>query len=216
MMFMPIAGLMYEPKLAAVWLLIADDAAALPMLPDAIRRCVWREVLPLAVAAVIAVPFGVALLVVADPDVMRWAVCSVILIAVLMMARGWRYKGRLSLPATIGAGGLAGLSGGAVAMPGPPVVLLWLGGQSDAATVRANLVVFFGFTAIATAVSYWWSGLFTAESLLSALPLIPAYLLPLRFGMKLFARADEAQFRRVALALCAFAALSGLPLWKMF
>ncbi len=215
MMFMPIAGLMYEPKLAAVWLLIADDAAALPMLRDAVRRCVWREVLPLALAAVAAIPLGVALLVVADANLMRWMVCGVILLAVALMARGWRYQGRLGLPATLGTGALAGLSGGAVALPGPPVVLLWLGGQSAAATVRANLVVFFGFTALATAIAYWWNGLFTAESLLSSLPLIPAYLLPLRFGMRLFARADEAQFRRVALALCAFAALSGLPVWKM-
>ena len=42
-----------------------------------------------------------------------------------------------------------------------------------------------------------------------------AYLLPLRWGGRLFARADEKQFRRAALGLCAFAALSGLPLWKM-
>jgi uncharacterized membrane protein YfcA len=215
MMFMPVASLLYEPKLAAVWLLIADDAAALPMLPDALRRCVWREVLPLGLAAVTAIPFGVVLLVIADPDVMRWAICSLILVAVLLMAAGWRYQRRLSLPATLGTGALAGLSGGAAALPGPPVVLLWLGGQAAAATVRANLVVFFGLTAIATALSYWWNGLFTAENLLTALPLIPAYLLPLRWGSRLFARSNEQQFRRVALALCAFAALSGLPLWRM-
>lgn len=216
MMFMPIASLVYEPKLAAILLFIADDLAALAMLPDALRRCVWREVLPLGFAAVIAVPFGVALLVVADADVMRWAVCLVILLAVGLMAKGWRYQGKLNLPATLGTGGLAGLCGGAVSMPGPPVVLLWLGGQGNAATVRANLVVFFGFTATASGVAYWWTGLFTQDALLMSLPLIPAYLLPLSLGTRLFARSSEAQFRVAALALCAFAALSGLPLWKMF
>lgn len=215
MIFMPVAGLLYEPKLAAVWLLVVDDVAALPMLPDALRRCVWREVLPLALAAVIAIPFGVHVLVVADPDVMRWAVCGVILLAVLMMATGWRYRRRLSLPAVLGTGALAGFSGGAVALMGPPVVLLWLGGQAAAATVRANLVVFFGLTAFVMLVVYWWNGLLTAAALLGALALVPAYLLPLRWGSRLFGRADEAQFRRVALALCAFAAFSGLPLWKL-
>ena len=216
MVFMPVASLVYEPKLAAVLLFIADDLAALAMLPDALRRCVWREVLPLGIAAVIAVPFGVALLVVADADVMRWVICSVILLAVGLMALGWRYTARLGLPATLGTGLLAGLSGGAAALPGPPVVLLWLGGQGNAATVRANLIVFFGFTATAAGVSYWWGGLFTQASLLMSLPLIPAYLLPLRLGSRLFMRASEQQFRRAALALCAFAALSGLPLWRYF
>jgi uncharacterized membrane protein YfcA len=215
MIFMPIAGLLYEPKLAAVWLLIVDDVAALPMLPDALRRCVWREVLPLALAAVAAIPFGVYVLVIADPDIMRWAVCGVILLAVVLMAAGWRYQRRLSLPATLGTGALAGFSGGAVALLGPPVVLLWLGGQAAAATVRANLVVFFGLTALAMIVVYWFNGLLTMEALFAALPLVLAYLLPLRWGSRLFARSNEQQFRRAALALCAFAALSGLPLWKM-
>lgn len=214
MVFMPIASLLYEPKLAAILLFIADDLAALAMLPDAVRRCVWREVLPLGLAAVIAVPFGVALLVVADADLMRWVICGVILLAVSLMAAGWRYTGRLGLPATLGTGALAGLSGGAAALPGPPVVLLWLGGQGNAATVRANLIVFFGFTATASGIAYWWSGLFTQASLLMSLPLIPAYLLPLSLGSRLFARSSEQQFRRAALALCAFAALSGLPLWR--
>lgn len=215
MMFMPVASLLYEPKLAAVWLFVADDVAALTMLPAALRQCVWREVLPLAAGAVLAVPAGVALLVLVDAELMRWVICLLILLAVAIMATGWRYHGRLGLPATLGTGALAGLTGGAASLPGPPVVLLWLGGQGDAATVRANLVAFFGFTAVSAGFSYWGGGLFTAESLVGALPLVPAYLLLLRFGSRLFARTSDRQFRLAALGLCAFAALVGLPLWKM-
>lgn len=214
MMFMPVASLLYEPKLAAVWLFVADDVAALVMLPDAVRRCVWREVLPLALAAMAAVPFGVALLVIADPDAMRWTICILILLAVALMAAGWRHRGRLGFPATLGTGVVAGLMGGAATLPGPPVVLLWLGGQSDAATVRANLVAVFGLMAVASGFAYWANGLFTAASLLGSLPLIPAYLLPIWLGSRLFARASDRQFRHVALALCAGAALVGLPLWR--
>lgn len=214
MVFMPLASLAYEPKLAAVWLFVADDVAALTMLPDAMRRCVWREVLPLAFAAMLAIPFGVALLVIVDADAMRWAICLLILLVVGVMMAGWRYRGRLGLPATLGTGLLSGLMGGATTMPGPPVVLLWLGGQGDAATVRANLVAVFGLMAVVSAIAYWWNGLFTAESLLGSLPLVPAYLLLLRFGSRLFAQSNDRQFRRIALALCAFAALAGLPLWR--
>lgn len=214
MVFMPLASLAYEPKLAAVWLFIADDLAALIMLPDAVRRCVWREVLPLAGAAALTAPLGVAVLVLVDADMMRWAIGLAILAAVAAMAAGWRYRGAPALPVTLGTGALAGFSGGAAALPGPPVVLLWLGGRSDAATVRANLVVFFGLLAVATGLSYWGHGLFDATGIAGSLPLVPAYLLPLWLGGRLFARSSEAQFRRAALVLCAAAALCGLPLWR--
>lgn len=216
MVFMPVASLLYEPKLAAVWLLVIDDLAALAMLPGALRRCAWRDVLPLGLAASIAIPFGVLLLVIANADIIRWAICLLILLAVALMALGWRYRRRLAWPATIGTGALAGLVGGATAIPGPPIVLLWLGGQSDAATVRANLVAVFGVMAIASAVAYWSNGLFTLENLTGSLPLVPAYLLPLWVGSHLFARSSERQFRIAALALCAFAAIAGLPLWHGF
>ena len=216
MVFMPVASLLYEPKLAAVWLLAADTIASLSMLPDAVRRCVWREVLPLAAGAIVAIPAGVILLVIADPDIIRWTICMVILIVVVLMARGWRYSRRLGPAATLGTGALAGLSGGTTGLSGPPVVLLWLGGLGNAATVRANLVTFFFITALAMTAAYWWNGLFTAESLAGALLLVVAYWLPLWIGSHLFVRSSERQFRIAALALCAFAALAGLPLWRGF
>lgn len=216
MVFMPVASLLYEPKLAAVWIMVIDDLAALALLPYAFRRCAWREVLPLAVAASATIPLGVVLLVIADADTIRWAICLLILVAVALMAAGWRYRGRLALPATVGTGALTGLIGGATAIPGPPIVLLWLGGQSDAATVRANLVAVFGLMAIVSGLAYWSNGLFTRESLLGSLPLIPAYLMPLWIGSRLFARSSESQFRIAALALCGFAAIAGLPLWRGF
>jgi uncharacterized membrane protein YfcA len=215
MVFVPVASLLYEPRLAVVWLFVADDIAGLILLPAAVRQCAWREVLPLAAGAVVAVPAGAALLVLVDAGAMRWAISGMILLAVAVMASGWRYHGRLGLPATLGTGALAGLFGGAASMPGPPVVLLWLGGQSGAGTVRANLVTFFGFTALASGLSYWAGGLLTAESLLGSLPVVPVYLLLLRVGTRLFVRASDRHFRLFALALCALSALIGLPLWKM-
>lgn len=214
MVFMPVASLAYEPKLAAVWLLAADTIASSSMLPDAVRRCVWREVLPLAAGAIAAIPFGVILLVVADADAIRWIICAVILIVVALMAQGWRYKSRLGPAATLGTGALAGLSGGTTGLSGPPVVLLWLGGQGNAATVRANLVAFFFITAMAMAAAYWWQDLLTGESLSGAILLTIAYWLPLWIGSHLFRRSSEQQFRYAALALCAFAAIAGLPLWR--
>ena len=67
------------------------------MLPAALRRCQWREVLPLAAGAVLAVPAGVALLVLLDAALMRWAICLLILLAVGIMLSGWRYHRRLRL-----------------------------------------------------------------------------------------------------------------------
>lgn len=46
MIFVPVAGAIYEPKIAVVLLFIFDGLATAPMLVPAFRRCIWREVLP--------------------------------------------------------------------------------------------------------------------------------------------------------------------------
>ena len=61
---------------------------------------------------------------------------------VALLASGWRYPFKPSMPAAIGAGALSGFTGGAAQLGGPPLILYWLGSPTAAATVRANLLVF--------------------------------------------------------------------------
>jgi uncharacterized membrane protein YfcA len=108
--------------------------------------------------------------------------------------RGWR----------LGAGVIAGLLGGAVGTPGPPVVAYAQTQDWSARTQKANLQAFLVVNQAATLVGYWWAGLLTAEVWrLSALFALPA-VAGLAVGMLLFGRIPERVFRRVVFAvLCA-------------
>lgn len=214
MIFMPIATLVVPPTTAAVLLFLADNAISLPLFLRALGRCVWRETLPLTLGASLTVPLGVALLVRLDPVVIRWLLSLLILAAVAALATGWRRRAAASVPASFGIGGLSGLAGGMANLYGPPIVLFWLGGQDQASTVRANILVFFGLISVMAALSYWQAGLFEAARFVQAGLLIPAYGLGLLCGARLFGRASEGQFRAVALGLCGLVALVTLPLWE--
>src|SRR5436190_3731601 len=143
MIYMPLIATIYDPRIAAVTILLVDLVSATPFAIPEVRRCTWREVGPLSVAMAVGLPIGTWALLVLDPIVLRWCIAAVVLSLVPVLASGWRYHGPPTLPATIGVGLFSGVSAGAVLIAGPPVILYWLGGGSSAKTLRANLMVFF-------------------------------------------------------------------------
>jgi len=216
MVFTPIAAALYGPAKAVPMLFVIDAVASLPVLVRAVRECHWREVLPIAAAAALTVPLGVRMLVLTDPALLRWILSGTILLAVMAMASGWRYRGQPGLPVTLATGGLSGFSGGFAGLYGPPIILFCLGGQSNATMVRANIFVYFGLVTVVGGATFWLSGLFTGEVLRLSVSLMPVYGLALWLGAHFFSKARESLYRRLALVLCMLAALAGLPVWDGF
>jgi uncharacterized protein len=192
---------------------LIDLVCAFPLAIRAVPHCNPRKVIPISIAAAVAVPIGTWVLLVADPVILRWAIAGVVILLLGVLASGWRYHGRARLSATIGVGLLSGLGSGAVQIAGPPVILYWLGGAAQAAFVRANLMVYFTFIDVIGCVAYFREGLFTREvavlSLLLGLPFIVAMVA----GARSFRAASERAFRRVAYAIIAFSALLSLPVF---
>jgi len=124
---------------------------------------------------------------------------------------GWRYHGRPSLPITVGVGLFSGFGGGAVQIAGPPVVLYWLGTANKAATVRANLLVYFLLLNATLCAIYFLKGLITLELLALSLLLTVPYFVAAGAGATLFRGASDLVYRRVAYAIIAVAALISLP-----
>lgn len=214
MVFVPLASVMKGPEVAVPLLFLVDSLATLPITVSAFRRCTWAEILPLLAGATLTIPLGVALLVSADPVVMRWLISLLILAAVLALGTGWRLRRELPLLGTAAVGAAAGITGGAASLAGPPLVLFWLGGQSGAAQVRDNIYAIFGLLGVVSGTTLWLNGLLTAAVLREALVLLPAYVLAIFAGARLFPHASEGLYRKAALALCALAALGSLPLWE--
>lgn len=211
MVYMPLIAAVYEPRIAAVTILLVDFFSATPFAVPEMRRCTWREVLPITLAMVVGVPFGTWALIVLDPIVLRWAIAILVLGLLPVVASGWRYRGAPRLPITLAVGLFSGVSAGAVQIAGPPVILYWLSGGSSAATVRANLMVFFMMCGVALVVAYAYEGLFTANSLALSLLLGVPYVLGMGVGSYFFRGSSDHLYRRIAYAIIALAAALSLP-----
>jgi uncharacterized membrane protein YfcA len=213
LIFVPLASAIAGARLASPILLIADGVMTLGLLPDAWRRANRREVATVFIGALAGIPAGTALLALAPPIALRWAISAIVLLLLIFLISGWRYRAQPKPALSIGTGMLAGLFGGVAQLSGPPVVAYWLGGAIPAATVRANLVLYFALSTVVSAMSYAAAGLLTLESLMLAVAVGPGYGLGIALGARLFGLADERSFRRLSYGLIAVSGLVSLPLF---
>src|SRR5690606_34159364 len=146
-------------------LLLFDTICSVPFAIQCWPHATRREVLPVALAAALALPVGVAALLYIDALVLRWFIAALVLFALVVLITGWRYHGRPSVAASLGVGTFAGFGSGAVQIAAPALLVFWLGGQNNATTVRANIMVLFAIQGMLAIVVYSFSGLFGAEVL---------------------------------------------------
>jgi len=213
LIYVPLVAAIYDPRIAAVTLLLIDLVSSLPFTVPAFARCNWREVVPVTAAAALMVPVGTMILLFVDPMILRWVIAVLVIGLLMVLMSGWRYHGEPHLSASLGVGAVAGLCSGAVQIGGPPVIIYWLGGPGAATIVRANLMVFFGLVGAATATSYAAQGLLTRPALALAVLLGAPFLGAMILGALMFRGASEALYRRVAYGLIAASALVSLPLF---
>lgn len=214
LIYVPLIAAVYDPKVAAATLLLIDFVSGFPFAIGAFPYCNWREVVPITVAAMIAVPIGTMALLFIDATILRWIIAAVVLIAVSIIAAGVRYRKPHTASVTAAAVGFtSGFFGGAFQMDGPPVVIYWLGGANVASVVRANLMVFIVLNGAAMCIAYLISGLLTSEvialSILLGLPFITA----MRLGASFFRLVSEQGYRRFAYLIIAASAIVSLPVF---
>lgn len=211
LIFVPLVSALLGPKVAAPLLLVTDSLMSLPMIPQALPLANRREALTLAAGAVIGVPIGTWALATSDPEVIRWAIAALAGAMLVLLASGWRYRGQPKPPLTVAVGLISGTCSGAAQIGGPPVVAYWLGGQTQAQGVRANIVVFFALTSLLSIAGYVFGDLISVETLILAALIAPVYGAGLWAGSRMFGLASDRTFRRICLAMIGFATLVSLP-----
>ena len=213
LIYMPLVSAVYGPQVAAATLLLIDTVCGFPFAVHSLPYCNRREVTPAMIAGAVALPFGVWALLWIDPLVLRWFIAVLALAALAVLVAGWRYHGRPTLPASLAVGVMAGFGAGAVQIGAPPLLVYWLGGQNSAATVRANIMVYFIMQGVLACALYFYGGLLTAQSVALAL------LLGLPFGVAMVAGAfwfhgtSDLLYRRVAYVIIAVSGLISLPIF---
>lgn len=201
MVMSPPLALLLGPLLAVPVVLLLESVAAAPMAVQLRGLVRWRVILPIALAACVMVPLGAYVLVKVEPQTMRRVIAAVVIVFSLALLMGWRYSGAQRTATGVGLGAMSGVMIGATSMGGPPIVLYLLAGPDPIEVTRANLTFYVGATALAGCGVLWMGGVLHADALWLALALAPGYCLGMVAGTRLFARFDDARFRRFTLVL---------------
>lgn len=206
----PVLALIVGPRTAIPAILIMMTLTSLQLVPRAWKDTNWRTVLPLSAGATLGLPLGIWILFAVDPQIMRRAISAIVVVFAVLMLVGWRFRGRVG-PLISGAiGVVSGLISGAAAAGGPPVVMFLLAGPESAARNRAAIILFFFITQIAGIFIFWANGLLTVRALWVAVPMIPTILIGTWIGERLFGKASDILYRRIALGILLAIGLSTL------
>lgn len=211
LIFIPLGGAIIGPRLVSPVLLVIDGLATLGMVRPAFKIANRREVLTMAIGAAVGVPLGTAVLALMDPLVLRWLITGVAVCLLALLISGWRYHGEPWPPLTSCIGVIAGLFSGAAQLGGPPVVAYWLGGKSNFARVRSNVILYFSISTLFSVVSYYAGGLFVAPVFAMTVLILPSYSAGLYIGSRLFGLAKENTFRIICYLLIGASAVLGMP-----
>ncbi|MCP5085708.1 MAG: sulfite exporter TauE/SafE family protein [Rhodobacteraceae bacterium] len=214
MVFVPIAAIVVEPIHAILMMMTFDIVGPIALLPRAWRDGEPRDVSLLAVGVVIGLPFGVYLLTQMEPEVFRWLVSTLALMLLVLLASGWRYRNPLSGLATSAVGVVSGFLGGVAALPGPPVILSYMSSPRPARVIRGNMIMFLFLVDILAFTVFGLKGLLVVLPLAIGAFLIVPYTLAGLLGQWIFDPDKEHLYRRVAYAIIAISAVSGMPLWS--
>ncbi|MEW6454368.1 MAG: sulfite exporter TauE/SafE family protein [Pseudomonadota bacterium] len=213
LIYMPLVAAIYDPRLAAISLLLIDFCGSTPFTIPEFRRCDWNEVIPVAVTTAIAVPFGTMTLLWVDPIVLRWGIAVLVLGLLAALIAGFRFHKNPGVGVTIGVGLFAGFGAGAVQIAGPAVIIYWLSRGASSMKMRANLMVYFAIAGAILIVSYIVQGIFTAEGVLLSVLLGIPYLISIGIGTLFFHGSSDVTYRRVAYVIIVLAAVLSLPVF---
>lgn len=197
----PVVGLLYGPLIAVPAINLMGVPAVLLLLPDAIRFSERAIVVPASAAILAATPFGAWFLVSMDPKVMKIVISGLVILMVVMLARGWRLHSHVTLSVLIGAGTAGGLIQGSAGVGGPPVVAVALSRPGQSAHQRGNVLALMAAISFASLAPFLYLGLFTAKVVTIALLLLPVYLGSTWLGSLYFSGEGQRHYRLAALAL---------------
>ena len=178
---------------------LAGLPATFQLLPDAIRLSDRSFVWPFALATFCAAPFGVWVLVMAEPTVMKIAISVFVLGMVVMMHRDWRIAGGDGPGMLLGIGAIAGLAQGVAGVGGPPAVAAALSRPGSAHQQRANVIGVVTSLALCSLLPFWYNGLYTKQVLIIGLVLTPIYAAASWAGARYFSAGGNQHYRNAAL-----------------
>jgi uncharacterized membrane protein YfcA len=209
MVLAPTLAALYPLTEAVPLIILLEIALSFQLLPAAMRQVVWREIAILSAAALPGLALGAWLLAIAPQQTLRIAISAIIVLFLGLVLLRVRRAGPKSPQGLAATGVLSGVANGASGVGGPPVVLYYLAGDDSSAAVRATVIWYFFIIDAVSAAIYAGQGFVTPSVLALTVMCIPAAVAGVWLGSRLFDKASEQTYRRVAYGIIAAAALLG-------
>ena len=190
--------------------LILEVLASIRLVPQVWKDIDWYSLRWLLAGSLLATPLGVYLLANIPAKPMRISISLLVLVAAILLIRGWAWKQMPGRPLILGTGVACGALNGAAAIGGPPVILLYLSSPAGVTVSRASIIAYFlgidGMSLIMASIQ----GLTTSQTLMLTLVCLLPLLLGIAVGSRMFIRIDKASFRHHVLILLIILSLGGL------
>ena len=190
----------FAPASVLALVLLVDYAGNMQLFPAAVRHTTWRSTLPVIVASVIAIPFGVHLLQGMDPLWLKRGIALLVGACTCVMLANWRYSREVGLVPAIVVGAIGGVVLGTTFIA-LPVMIFFFAGPAPASQSRANAITWGLFCASIMIVLFFRAGLLSLDDLWRAALLALFYMLGAHLGARAFRRASERRFRQFVLVL---------------
>jgi len=169
----------------------------------------WRRVAPFIIGGAIGVPVGTALLTTLDGGNLRLGIGVLLVIySLYSLLRPAMKPVEAGVPADFAVGGVNGLIGGLTGLGGIAVTL-WCqlaGGPKDTQRAVFQPVMFATF--IMSAISLSIAGGITDQTVRLYLICLPALVIGIWCGFKLYGKLDDAAFRKLILTLLLISGMS--------
>ncbi|TNE62555.1 MAG: sulfite exporter TauE/SafE family protein [Alphaproteobacteria bacterium] len=196
---LPVMSLFLLPTTAVSIVVLLTLTISLQNLKSYMPDVPWRVMGWMTGMAAVGTMLGTYILLVISPDSFRAAIGISVMGACFLLAR-YKPKDSASGGWKAALTGLAsGLLNGALAIPGPPVIIYAMAAFSNPVVSRAFLMGFFLFSAIFATGSYAISGIIGVKELTLFALALPGMLAGNRIGFRLFEKYGSGGYRRIAL-----------------
>lgn len=194
---LPLLGLFMPLKVAVPLLTLVGLFLGTAQLFQICKKPDVKMVSILLISGMAGVPLGTWILVSVEDALLKGIVGLVLIVAAILLAKGYRVRRGGKMLHTVVGGFLSGLLKGAAAIGGPPIVILLSNYDLDKQTYRANILTYFFLIGIFAIPNYLQAGLFTQAMFFQSIRGFGAAAAGLVAGNLIFKRIDEMKFKRL-------------------
>ena len=199
MLWMAGLSLVFPPLQIVPMVLMFEVATSITMLPQIWKDVRWRSIGVLLIGTWAATPIGIYALASLPATPIRIALAIAVMVAAVLLLRGFALEKEPGRPATFGVGFAGGVLNGSMGIVGPPVILFYFSSPIGVIAGRASIITYFiGTDSVGTAM-FAAQGLIDPSVYWRTAIFLPVLIAGVVIGSLGFVKTDPETFKKVAL-----------------